>query len=397
LEEFVTYEIPDLVILHGDPQDQELIENLSRIKGDPWLDSVGFVLITPRRYTDEELQPLHNFNIMYFLPQVNLSKELPRILYILDQDNQLLNYSGIIKNITDLSGMLELNNDLIQVHFYSNYFSNYLYKEGLIDIGKKYSVQLALNELLNNAIEHGNAGISKEDKAHYLAKGQNWNEVVKSFVSKPENRNKRVQLSYKIGSDKTIFTVKDDGQGFDTSLLQKKAAKGDPIAPNGRGILLTLNSVDHVTYNTRGNKVTVTIHHNGRGMREIPQGFADQQEIHVNPGDQVFAEMESSDSLYYIVSGRYKVLVKEKEVARLNPRDIFLGEMSFLLGNRRTATVVAQTKGTLIKIDRQAFTEVIKEKPNYSIFLSKLLAKRLKMANQQIVHFQNQASGLCVE
>ncbi len=52
-------------------------------------------------------------------------------------------------------------------------------------------------------------------------------------------------------------------------------------------------------------------------------------------------------------------------MARLTARDVFMGEMSFLLGNRRTATVIAATGGKLVEISRQAFTEAVKQYPNY--------------------------------
>jgi CRP-like cAMP-binding protein len=58
-----------------------------------------------------------------------------------------------------------------------------------------------------------------------------------------------------------------------------------------------------------------------------------------------------------------------------------MGEMSFLLNNRRSATVIADTEGKLVKITRRSFVSVIKDYPHYGIFLSKLLARKLVRAN----------------
>lgn len=71
------------------------------------------------------------------------------------------------------------------------------------------------------------------------------------------------------------------------------------------------------------------------------------------------------------------------KVGALGPEDIFVGEMSFLLNNRRSATVRAETEGKLVKISRRAFVTVIKEYPHYGIFLSKLLARKLVRANNR--------------
>ena len=53
----------------------------------------------------------------------------------------------------------------------------------------------------------------------------------------------------------------------------------------------------------------------------------------------------------------------------MSPADIFMGEMSFLLNNTRSAMVRAESQGKLVKISRKAFVAVVKEYPHYGIFL----------------------------
>ena len=74
----------------------------------------------------------------------------------------------------------------------------------------------------------------------------------------------------------------------------------------------------------------------------------------------------------------------------LTPADIFMGEMSFLLNNRRSATVRAEGEGRLVKIPRKSFVAVIKNYPHYGLFLSKLLARKIARANVRIVLQQQQ-------
>jgi CRP-like cAMP-binding protein len=68
-------------------------------------------------------------------------------------------------------------------------------------------------------------------------------------------------------------------------------------------------------------------------------------------------------------------------VSTLSEEDIFLGEMSFLLEHRRTATVRATTNGRLIKVSKRAFVEAIKRKPHYALLLARLLAQRIERIN----------------
>lgn len=60
-----------------------------------------------------------------------------------------------------------------------------------------------------------------------------------------------------------------------------------------------------------------------------------------------------------------------------------MGEMSFLLNNRRSATVIADEDAKLVKISRKSFVEVMKHYPHYGIFLSKLLARKLARSNEE--------------
>jgi CRP-like cAMP-binding protein len=55
--------------------------------------------------------------------------------------------------------------------------------------------------------------------------------------------------------------------------------------------------------------------------------------------------------------------------------------MSFLLDNRRSATVVARTPGRLIRISKKEFVGAIRRKPHYALFLARLLAQRVQRAN----------------
>lgn len=63
--------------------------------------------------------------------------------------------------------------------------------------------------------------------------------------------------------------------------------------------------------------------------------------------------------------------------------DLFLGEMSFLLNRRRTATARSESAGSLISISRRDFVEAIREKPQYALVLSRLLAQRLERQNHR--------------
>jgi CRP-like cAMP-binding protein len=154
---------------------------------------------------------------------------------------------------------------------------------------------------------------------------------------------------------------------------------------------MTQHYVENLRYNDSGNEVSFELDHQRREANLVPGVFAREQEVVVHEGDVVFREGEESNFLYYIVSGRFNIYSSDKMISTLSADDIFLGEMSFLLNNRRSATVVAHGRGTLIKISKNAFVGVIKENPHYGIFLARLLAQRLSRLNAHVASLQQTA------
>ncbi|OHE70361.1 MAG: hypothetical protein A2413_15115 [Treponema sp. RIFOXYC1_FULL_61_9] len=139
--------------------------------------------------------------------------------------------------------------------------------------------------------------------------------------------------------------------------------------------------VNGLHYNEAGNEVSFSVAHQRDSSNVVPLIFSAQEEIAFKDREIVVREGEASDYLYYIVSGRFLVFSGNKYVSFLTPDDMFIGEMSFLLSNQRSATVVSKGESRAIKVSKQAFVDLIKQNPHYGIFLARLLAQRLTRLN----------------
>jgi anti-sigma regulatory factor (Ser/Thr protein kinase) len=383
LEEFLKYEIPEIMILHMRDELDGYLPLLDKITQDPWLDSIALILIVDR-ITEEYTDKIKAFNVAYSMAEADVQKDLAKVFSIFHKSKNLLNHSELIKTLAPLSGELIIDNEVLQVHYFANFFSNFLYRKGYVSQEKKFACQISLTELLQNAIEHGNAEISYKEKTNYLEDHVSLQNLITERLSDPDKAGRTVSLQYTIAPLSTKFVIIDQGPGFDFSRYTKGALP-DMDSFHGRGLFLAWSTLDHLQYKGRGNEVHFEIKHNGSAERVIPPGFSSQDAKVVAAGEVIFKENATSNSLYYIVSGEYQVIIAGKDIAVLSPEDIFLGEMSFLLGNKRSATVIAKTEGKLVEISRSSFTDAIKAYPNYGIFLSKLLARRLKEANQRYV------------
>lgn len=115
-----------------------------------------------------------------------------------------------------------------------------------------------LRELVANAVEHGNLGIGYERKTELIKEGT-LEEEIAAMLRAPENKEKRVTLTYEVAVDKVVITIEDEGEGFDYSpYLDFHPAR--IFEAHGRGIAMAKNVfLLSMTYVQPGNKVIVTI------------------------------------------------------------------------------------------------------------------------------------------
>ncbi|MCD6070413.1 MAG: hypothetical protein K0S42_929 [Microvirga sp.] len=103
----------------------------------------------------------------------------------------------------------------------------------------------------------------------------------------------------------------------------------------------------------------------------------------VLPGGAVlFQEGDPADALYMLVSGALGVSIQgnhgeQKRVARIFPPET-IGEMALISNAPRSATVTALRDSVLLKLTRQAFERLVARYPAVMVYLSRLLADRLR-------------------
>ena len=117
--------------------------------------------------------------------------------------------------------------------------SNISLVEKLIDeLSQQYSFHsdvygkllLAVVEGVNNAIVHGNKLVSE----------------------------KKVTISYEVESNRISFTIRDEGEGFDHTLLPDPTTPENIERTHGRGVFLMKHLADELAFSDKGNEVKLT-------------------------------------------------------------------------------------------------------------------------------------------
>ena len=102
----------------------------------------------------------------------------------------------------------------------------------------------------------------------------------------------------------------------------------------------------------------------------------------VQAGRILFLEGDDSEDLYVLVSGELEILKGNMKIRRISEKGALFGEMSFLLGNRRTATVKAVTDARALRIPKEEITTFLAEFPNVAKKITEILALRLNETTQ---------------
>jgi len=383
--EFFKYELPELKIIYFSDPKIDSLGILREIQTDPWLHYGSIIAIHDETPSKELLDSLRDSNIFVVLKKREFVKNLARLLRIVRQNKQILFQRGIQQHLLkSISGSLLIDNDPLDITAYTNLITNYLYNANLIGKDDREKLHVALLELLINAIEHGNCKIDFDEKTRWLEAKGDIMDLIREKNRDPAVRARKVHLSYTITPERSTFTIEDEGEGFDWKA--RLAAKAEEPGLHGMGLTMAGHYVSELRYNEKGNAVHFEVAHQQAESNTIPRIFAQATEIRFTDGEYICREGEESDYLYYIVSGTLYVYSKGRLVSSLTPDDIFMGEMSFLLSNRRSATVVAKGPSVLIQISKQDFVNLIKENPHYGIFLARLLAQRLARLNGRMAH-----------
>ncbi|MDR0668853.1 MAG: cyclic nucleotide-binding domain-containing protein [Treponema sp.] len=383
---FLNYDLPEIVIINFSDPAIPVDGILARIRDNNWFSNFGIVgLYRNEADTETRLLEKHRFiNVLTMLDTRQIRSHIRKTIQIIEQNFQIIFQQEFNQSLlNEISGSFTIGNDILAIPLYAGMGTMLLAQRGLIDADKKMPLQLALSELIVNAVEHGNCGITYDEKTAAMDQGLSVVELVTEKCKDPVIRARSVEFVWNIGQESTSFVIRDEGKGFDVRAHLKKIAGQDLMSLHGRGIKMATLYAAELKYNDIGNQVTMTIRHDTQVERGVPLGFVHERVQIVKKGDIILREDEPSDYLYYIVSGAYSVYHNLKKVASLSPRDIFMGEMSFLLNRRRSASVRADGPGKLILLTRKNFVNIIRSYPHYGIFLSKLLARRLVRSNDR--------------
>lgn len=118
-------------------------------------------------------------------------------------------------------------------------------------------LEIALYEMLANAIEHGNLAITDQEKK--LALSENcYNRLLAERRNVPAYKNRLVKIRLDYNPKQLSVTIIDEGEGFRVENYITPTEE-NLLAQSGRGILLSRMYCDELLYNNKGNQVVLKL------------------------------------------------------------------------------------------------------------------------------------------
>lgn len=222
-------------------------------------DSAVIALCRENR-TLERINAIRDADILVALAFDDLEPQLPGILDLIRDGRPLLS-RGIPTGRDDCTaaGSLKLRNSLFEAACAMNLIGHHLFLTDKLLPERRDLFLLPLYEMLKNAIEHGNCGISFDEKSRFLERGGCASDLIRQKCADPAVASKTVSLSYALHPTCARFVIADQGRGFDWRTVMRALPRRDPLRLHGRGILITRRIARSFRYNQAGNEAAIEI------------------------------------------------------------------------------------------------------------------------------------------
>jgi len=230
------------------------LELLRRIKSSPGLRSLPVVLQTALTSGEEILEGLQAGAFYYLTKPLNKSMVVAVVRTAAEDQARRAQLCAELERAYSALPMMDQGSFRYQTMTQCHELTNLLAKA----CPESNRIVVGLSELMVNALEHGNLGISYQEKTE-LVDAHGWRAEVDRRQQLPENLNKWVKVGFTRTADRLRFEIEDQGAGF--NWRQYIVPSPARIFDNhGRGILLAKMDVfDHIEYQGDGNRVVAEV------------------------------------------------------------------------------------------------------------------------------------------
>ena len=249
----IKLQVPDLVLTDLQMPEMNGLELVEAIRRD--YSYLPVILITAHGSEEIAVTALKAGAASY-VPKRDLARDLvPTTQKVLDMSRTTRNQHQILECLVETEFRFLLSNDPHRVQPLINHLQDHLTLMNLVDKAGLIRVGTALHECLINAMEHGNLELTSDLRESEHSK------AYRALVEKRRHLqpycDRRVLVVARFSRQEAVFVIRDDGIGFDTSILPDPRDPANLQKCSGRGLFLIRTFMDEVRFNETGNEITM--------------------------------------------------------------------------------------------------------------------------------------------
>lgn len=243
---------PDLVLTDLDMPEMnglELVETLRREHA-----SIPVILMTQFGSEETAVQALQKGASSY-VPKRNLVRDIVSTIdQVLVVANAHRHQDWVLECLTHTESQFVLANNQDLIPPLIGHLQQNLRQMRFCDEMGLIHLAVALNEALINAIHHGNLEVSSELRARDDAP---FFELIKLRRQESPYQDRRVHIRTRESATEAVYVIRDEGPGFDPSMLPDPTDPANLKMLSGRGLLLIRTFMDEVFHDQSGTQITM--------------------------------------------------------------------------------------------------------------------------------------------
>lgn len=215
---------------------------------------VPVILMTAHGSEDIAIQALQKGAASY-VPKKSLSRDLAETLeQVLAASKTKQQEVRLLARLGHLETTFLLENDTSLIPALVGHIEEDINRLKLAEPGGLVLLGVALHEALTNAILHGNLEL---DSAMREVDEKEYYRLSVCRRSQEPYSDRRVHVTARLTREEMIFTIRDQGMGFDPNTLPDPTDPSNLGKVSGRGLLLIQTFMDRVFHNENGSSITM--------------------------------------------------------------------------------------------------------------------------------------------